>query len=167
MSTVLKLNAVYNNQPAGVVYVQQVTPVSIVTIHDQDTTVVWNRKTGVCRTNPNLQILNLDAIEKYLEHFSLHKWHGGWKTKHNSRGELVHYDMVPADRFPNLNAWFQSQNVEIIVLNGPNPPRPKRIPHPFEYNGYVYDGPVKVKILPDDTTESLNKRIAEAKARFV
>ena len=45
-------------------------------------------------------------------------------------------------------------------------PKEEIVAHPFEYQGYVYDGPVKIKIEPNDTEESIRFKVEQEKLKF-
>lgn len=153
-------------------YVQQVTENVIVVIMDEVETVQFMRKDGTTRfkSNSTMRLLDIDKINSYLEkkYASSRNWHGHWKPKLNARGELVNEKMKALSEFNfDYDLWFKSQGVEIVDLTKNNlQVKKERIPHPFEYQGYVYDGPVKVKIESSDTEESIKQKVELEKLRL-
>jgi hypothetical protein len=170
MKQVLKVKYENYNGFIGAYFIQKVTnKVIVVIINERETRQFWlSDGTERFKSDYPTKIINVKQVQEFLQKQSILSWDGHWKTKYNSRGELVYpYMKEPKDFNLSIYEWLKSQGVEIIDLTGEVPQvKRKRIPHPFEYQGYVYDGPVKIKIFDNDTEESINQRLALAKSKF-
>lgn len=172
MKQVLKIRFDRADGFRGFAYVQQVTENVIVVIDDESKTTQFVRSTGLHRfkSDSSMRLLDIDKINQFLEKKGVisNTWHGHWKPKFNARGEEVNFKMKDLSEFNfDYDPWFRSQEVEIINLTkGEIQVKKERISHPFEYQGYVYDGPVKIKIEPNDTEESVRFKVEQAKLRF-
>lgn len=172
MKQVLKIRFDREDGYVGNAYVQQVTENVIVIIMNENETVQFLRKDGTRRfkSSSSMRLIDIDKINSYLEkkYASIKNWHGHWKPKLNARGELVNTKMKPLEDFNfDYEEWFKSQGVEVInLIKGNIQVKKERVPHPFEYQGYVYDGPVKVKIESNDTEESVKMKVEMEKLRL-
>lgn len=172
MKQVLKIRFDRADGFRGFAYVQQVTENVIVVIDDESKITQFMRSTGLHRfkSDSSMRLLDIDKINHFLEKKGVisNTWHGHWKPKFNARGEEVNFKMKDLSEFNfDYEPWFRSQEVEIINLTkGEIQVKKERVPHPFEYQGYVYDGPVKIKIEPNDTEESVRFKVEQAKLKF-
>lgn len=172
MKQVLKIRFDREDGYVGNAYVQQVTENVIVIIMNENETVQFLRKDGTRRfkSSSSMRLIDIDKVNSYLEkkYASIKNWHGHWKPKLNARGELVNTKMKSLEDFNfDYDEWFNSQGVEVInLIKGNIQVKKERVPHPFEYQGYVYDGPVKVKIESNDTEESVKMKVEMEKLRL-
>lgn len=172
MKQVLKIRFDRADGFRGFAYVQQVTENVVVVIDDESKTTQFMRSTGLHRfkSDSSMRLLDIDKINQFLEKKGVisNTWHGHWKPKFNARGEEVNFKMKDLSEFNfDYEPWFRSQEVEIINLTkGEIQVKKERVPHPFEYQGYVYDGPVKIKIEPNDTEESIRFKVEQEKLKF-
>lgn len=172
MKQVLKIRFDRADGFRGFAYVQQVTENVVVVIDDESKTTQFMRITGLHRfkSDSSMRLLDIDKINQFLEKKGVisNTWHGHWKPKFNARGEEVNFKMKDLSEFNfDYEPWFRSQEVEIINLTkGEIQVKKERVPHPFEYQGYVYDGPVKIKIEPNDTEESIRFKVEQEKLKF-
>ena len=172
MKQVLKIRFDREDGFVGNAYVQQVTENVIVIIMNENETVQFLRKDGTRRfkSSSSMRLIDIDKVNSYLEkkYASIKNWHGHWKPKLNARGELVNTKMKSLEDFNfDYEEWFKSQGVEVInLIKGNIQVKKERVPHPFEYQGYVYDGPVKVKIESNDTEESVKMKVEMEKLRL-
>lgn len=172
MKQVLKIRFDRADGFRGFAYVQQVTENIVVVIDDESKTTQFMRSTGLHRfkSDSSMRLLDIDKINQFLEKKGVisNTWHGHWKPKFNARGEEVNFKMKDLSEFNfDYEPWFRSQEVEIINLTkGEIQVKKERVPHPFEYQGYVYDGPIKIKIEPNDTEESIRFKVEQEKLKF-
>lgn len=172
MKQVLKIRFDREDGYVGNAYVQQVTENVIVIIMNENETVQFLRKDGTRRfkSSSSMRLIDIDKVNSYLEkkYASIKNWHGHWKPKLNARDELVNTKMKSLEDFNfDYDEWFNSQGVEVInLIKGNIQVKKERVPHPFEYQGYVYDGPVKVKIESNDTEESVKMKVEMEKLRL-
>lgn len=172
MKQVLKIRFDRADGYRGFAYVQQVTENVVVVIDDESKTTQFIRSTGLHRfkSDSSMRLLDIDKINQFLEKKGVisNTWHGHWKPKFNARGEEVNFKMKDLSEFNfDYEPWFRSQEVEIINLTkGEIQVKKERVPHLFEYQGYVYDGPVKIKIESNDTEESVRFKVEQAKLKF-
>lgn len=170
MKQVLKVKYENYRGFVGAYFIQKVTnKVIVVIIDERETRQFWlSDGTERFKSDYPTKILNVKQVQEFLQKQSISTWDGHWKPKYNSRGELVYpYMKEPKEYGFNNAEWLKAQGVEIIDLTSGIPQvKCKRVPHPFEYQGYVYDGSCKIKVFDNDTEESVKQRLALAKSKL-
>lgn len=168
MKTVLKLRAEVAEGFGTDIFIQKVTEKIVVAIKNERELLQFFLDDGRPRFKDQgpLRIKNIERLHKFLQESCRSQWNGNWKPKYNSRGEIVYPTMPDSSQFKTKEDWLKYLKVEIIDLNSEIKVKRERIPHPFEYQGYVYDGPVKIKIMENDTEESVKERLRLAKIKY-